>query len=279
MPAIATKPFTRGIPSALGADGAPQPHRSARAGIRVVLALAQLGLDQEHQVGVIASKAGLQQPHASRLLRAAVNEGLVRHGERYGTYVLPSEVLGIQVSTRSSTPHVHETVQHLALETGLAVAYHETGWRPGTGMYLALVDMVCPNLHLRDTVEQPHHDLRKSAAGRAAVTFNNGALACDALGEPLLLEPRLQESIRKNRVAASRGADTWALATPILRGDMAVATLTVTGPAGCFADQLTASDFAVLLRRAAVRMASAPAWSRRTADGGSRPGLPHTDAA
>lgn len=274
MPTIADSetlsPVTRQIAESALNDR-PQPYQSARSGMRVLLALAVLGPHQEHQVAEVARVADLRPPHASRMLLAAVQEGLVMHGSRYGTYLLTKRFLNAQVSARSSTPRIQQTVQDLHDDTGLAVAYHEPGWRPGTGMYLELVELLCPDPALYEMAAQQHADLRQTAAGRAALSFISGHIACDADGHRLRLEPRLLESITTTRVSASRTAVGHALATPVLRGDAVIAILTASGPRARFGDPLEVQEYAVLLRRAAMRAATA---SARNPMGGQ----PRTDA-
>ncbi|MFI1226269.1 MULTISPECIES: hypothetical protein [Streptomyces] len=237
----------------------PLPNQSARSGMRVLLALATLGPRQEHQVADVARVAELRPQNASRMLIAAVQEGLVMHGTRYGAYRLTKKFLNAQVSARSSTPRIQQTVQALHDETGLAIAYHEPGWRPGTGMYLELVELLCPEPEHYEMAAQQHGDLRHTAAGRAALSFISGHVACDAEGQRLRLEPRLLESITTTRVAASRTVDGQALATPVLRGDAVIATLTASGSRALFQDPLAVQEYAVLLRRAAMRTACVPA--------------------
>lgn len=266
MPTIAKSEAIPPIPGEISASvrsQQPQPNQSARSGMRVLLALATLGPHQEHQVADVARVAELRPQHASRMLIAAVQEGLAMHGSRYGTYLLTKKFLNAQVSARSSTPRIQQTVQDLHDDTGLAIAYHEPGWRPGTGMYLELVELLCPDPEQYEMAAQQHADLRNTAAGRAALSFISGHIACDADGQRLRLDPRLLESITTTRVAASRTVDGQALATPVLRGDAVIATLTASGSRAHFEDPLAVQEYAVLLRRAAMRTATASSRNPR----------------
>ncbi|MFF2228722.1 hypothetical protein ACFVV7_35990 [Streptomyces globisporus] len=206
----------------------------------------------------VARVSEVRPQNASRMLIAAVQEGLVMHGSRYGTYRLTTKFLNAQVSARSSTPRIQQTVQQLHDDTGLAIAYHEPGWRPGTGMYLELIELLCPNPEHYEMAAQQHADLQHTAAGRAALSFLSGHVACDAEGRRLCLDTRLQESITSTRVAACRTAIGQALATPVLRGDAVIAILTASGPHALFQDPLVVQEHAVLLRRAATRTVCAP---------------------
>ncbi|MEV8335636.1 hypothetical protein [Streptomyces niveus] len=248
--------------------GRPQPNQSARSGMRVLLALTVLGPHGEHQVADIARVAELRPHYASRILAAAVQEGLAVHGSRHGSYTLASRFLNAQISARSSTPRIQQTAQELHADTGLAVAYHEPGWRPGAGLYLELLEIICPDPALYELAAQQHTSVGQTAAGRAALSFISGHIACDAEGRRLRLEPRLMESITTSKVAACRTMRGQSLAAPVLRGDSAVATLTATGPSAAFEDPLQVQEYAVLLRRAALRVGTAgasPGRARRVA--------------
>ncbi|MFK0142557.1 hypothetical protein [Streptomyces murinus] len=232
-----------------------QPNRSARAFARVVRALAHLGADVEHQVADIARAAGLRPGHASRLLLTAVEEHFAEHGTRYGTYRLARDATAVfgPARTRASTPEITHALHCLHQETSLAVAWHEPGWRPGTGLHLDLVDLLCREPALRADAAQLHPDLARTAAGRIALVYLPPQMAATADGRPLRLPEPLARTVTDSRIAASRSASTHSLATPVQRGTTLVATLTVTGTPADFADPLTVQEHAVLLRRAAAR--------------------------
>ncbi|WP_217223099.1 hypothetical protein [Streptomyces anulatus] len=242
---------------------AAQPNRSARAFARIVRALVHLGADAEHQVADIARVADLRPGHASRLLLTAVEENFAEHGARYGTYRLTRDaaVLSGPALARPTTPAITETLHCLYQETGLAVAWHEPGWRPGTGLHLDLVDVLCHQPALRADAAQLHTDLPRTAAGRIALVYLPPQMASTADGRPLRLPENLTRTVTDSRIAASRTASTHSLATPVQRGTTLIATLTVTGRPADFADPLTVQEHAVLLRRAAARAALS-----RTAD-------------
>lgn len=133
------------------------------------------------------------------------------------------------------------------------MAWHEPGWRPGTGLYLDLVDLVCHQPALRADAAQQHPDLSRTAAGRIALVYLPTQVASTADGRPLYLPEYLAHAITGSKVAASRTASTRSLSTPVHRGDTLIATLTATGTLADFADPLTVQEHAVLLRRAAAR--------------------------
>lgn len=252
MPVIAASQTLPSVPAAT-VLATVQTNRSARAFAHVLRALAQLGSDEEHQVADIARAAGLRPGHVSRLLLTAVEEHFAEHGQRYGTYRLTCDAAALTGPTRirPSTPAIIRTLQRLYQETGLATAYHEPGWRPGTGLHLDLVDLLCRRPPLRLAAAQQHNDLLRTAAGRIALCFLPQQMAFTAAGAPLRLPEQLIRTITSSRIAASRTAGTHSLATPVLRGESLIATLTVTGTRADFTDPLRVQEHAVLLRRAA----------------------------
>lgn len=248
MPAV---PQT--LPPAPAMLSAAPTNRSARSFAHVLRALAHLGSGEEHQVADIARAAGLRPGHASRLLLTAVEEHFAQHGQRYGTYRLTCDAAALTGPNRvrPSTPAIISALQCLHQETGLATAYHEPGWRPGTGLHLDLVDLLCPHPALRLAVAQQHNDLPRTAAGRIALCFLPTEMTSGAAGQPLHLPDALKRTVTSSRIAAGRTADTHSLSTPVLRGQTLIATLTVTGTHADFADPLRVQEHAVLLRRAA----------------------------
>ncbi|MEU1306055.1 MULTISPECIES: hypothetical protein [Streptomyces] len=264
MPALAAQ---QTLPPA-AALSAAQPNRSARAFARVVRALVQLGADAEHQAADIAHTAGLRPAHASRLLLTAVEEHFAEHGGRYGTYRLTRDATALigPAPARPATPELTEALHHLHQETGLAVAWHEPGWRPGTGLHLGLVDVLCLQPALRADAAQLHTDLSRTAAGRIALAYLPPQMASTADGRLLRLPEHLAHAVTDSRIAASRTASTHSLTTPVHRGSALIATLTITGSPAAFANPLTVQEHAVFLRRAAARASlSRTAGLRQTA--------------
>ncbi|MET9779130.1 hypothetical protein ABZ023_33610 [Streptomyces sp. NPDC006367] len=247
------------VPPVLAAVGdGRQPPQSAGRGFRVLRALLSLGADQEHQLADIARAAGLQPSHASKLLKAAALERLVEHGARRGAYRITREaapLLSNPVGARTSTPAIHHVVGDLQEETGLAVAWHDLHFRPGLGLHLTLVDLVCPRPELRAAAAQQDDDLRMTAAGRAALAYAPAELAVNAEDRVLALPSATLETIRAARIALRRCFGVCTLSTPIMRGPHLVAVLSVTGADELFHEPLRAQEFAVLLRRAAARAA------------------------
>ncbi|MEO3976788.1 helix-turn-helix domain-containing protein [Streptomyces sp. CAU 1734] len=235
--------------------GARRHPQSAGRGFRVLRALLRLGPRDEHQLADIARAAGLQPSHASKLLKAATREHLVEHGIRRGTYRLAPAAEPLAPSRTSPTTHrpVRRILEHLQEETGLAVAWHEPHYRPGTGLHLTLVDLLCPSPELRTPAKQQDPDPRTTAAGRAALTYTPAELAVTADDHSLHLPPGIQDTIRSTRIALRRTPGTCTLATPVLRAQHLVAVLSLTGPDQLFHDPLRAQEFAVLLRRSAGR--------------------------
>ncbi|MFB8406525.1 hypothetical protein [Streptomyces sp. NPDC055912] len=251
------------VPQVLAAvaDGR-QPPQSAGRGFRVLRALLSLGAHTEHQLADIARVAELQPSHAAKLLKAAALEDLVEHGTRRGTYRLTPDpaLLTAPVTTASTTPRVRGVLQHLQAETGLAVAWHEPRCRPGLGLHLDLVDLLCPQPELRAAAAQ-QTDPRHTAAGRTALAYLPADLAIDAEDRSLILPAATREAIHSNRIALRRCPGICTLATPVLHGRHLTAVLSITGPDHLFQDPLRTQEFAVLLRRAATPTAP----SRRTA--------------
>ncbi|MEV6681232.1 hypothetical protein AB0N09_30840 [Streptomyces erythrochromogenes] len=236
-------------------------NRSVRSGLRVLKALADLGAHREHQTADVADPAQITGSHASRLLAALVEEGLAVAGTRRGAYQLtPSgRALAPTASGTAADPYVTALLTCLREDTGLAVAYHQTGWLPGTGAHLLLTAVLShPNSAGPSTsygAEAANPDLRRSAAGRIALAFLPRAMATDRLGRPLRLTEDLRRTIEATRVAAARTGAAQAMATAVFQDRMPVATLTAAGPAAEFLDPLRVQETAVLLRRAAQRAA------------------------
>ncbi|GLF98218.1 IclR family transcriptional regulator [Streptomyces yaizuensis] len=255
-------------PPAAALDGpAPaRPNQSVRCGLRVLRVLHDLGPYEDHQVAEIAEAAELRGPHVSRLLGAAVAERVAERGERHGSYRLTRAGRAL-LDVRAAGPvhpRIRELLRALHEETGLAVAYHQPGWRPGSGLRLELVDALCPpHPELHRAVKQQHENLPHSAAGRAALAFLPDGMTTGADDRPLTLPAHIRESITAGQIAASRTATGQALATCVRRAGAVVAILTVLGPAAAFTDPLLVQEYAVLLRRAAQRAGSpAPAGIR-----------------
>ncbi|WP_329020488.1 hypothetical protein [Streptomyces sp. NBC_01601] len=246
-----------------GADGEHrQPPQSAGRGFRVLRALLCLGAHAEHQLADIARAANLQPSHASKLLKAALQEELVEYGARRGTYRLTRGVAQFASSAVRPGPvtgPIQRNVEHLHQETGLAVAWHEPHYRPGIGLRLTLVDLLCPDPQLNVAAAQQSHDLRSTAAGRAALAYLPDDLAADADGRPLMLPQAVQDSIRSTRIALCRCPGLYTLATPVFRGSHPVGVMSLTGAEHHFQDPLVRQEYAVLLRRAASRAAAPPA--------------------
>ncbi|MFJ9379292.1 hypothetical protein [Streptomyces sp. NPDC101455] len=246
-------------PKEAAATPPSRPNQSVRCGLRVLRALHDLGPNDEHQVSEVALTAGLRTSHVSRLLTAAVEEGVAERGNRHGAYRLTrhSRALFDGRPPPPAHPHIREVLTALRLETGLAVAYHQPGWRPGTGLHLDLVDAISPpdtDLHLAITWQA--ENLRHSAAGRAAIASLPPVMATGADGHYLQLPTTVRENIIKTLIAASRMATSQALATSVMRADIAVGILTVLGLPGAFTNPLHIQEYAVLLRRAAHRCAA-----------------------
>jgi DNA-binding IclR family transcriptional regulator len=233
-----------------------RPNQSVRSGLRILRILHELGPYEEHQVAAIAEAAGLRGPHVSRLLGAAVAERVAERGTRHGAYRLTRAGRAL-LDVRAPGPihpRIREVLTTLHEETRLAVAYHQPGWRPGTGLRLELVDALCPpHPDLHQAVNDQHDDLRHSAAGRAALVCLPPGMTTGADDQPLTIPAHVRESVAASLIAVSRTAATQALATCVRRADTVVAILTVLGPTAAFSDSLRVQEYAVLLRRAAQR--------------------------
>lgn len=230
-----------------------QTNRSVRSGFRVLRALASGGMGSELQISVIADATGLKLPHVSKLLRAGIDEGLVEYGSRRGAYRLTHQglVLTGPAWERPANDRARQTVDRLHAETRLAVALHEPGWRVGVGLHLELLDVQCPIPALHHVAALQVSDIRRSAAGRAALAFLPAHLATDAEDQQIHLPQSLRETITASRVAVSRGEHAHTFAACVFRKDSVVATLSVMGPTSAFDDPLRVQEYVVLLRRAA----------------------------
>jgi DNA-binding IclR family transcriptional regulator len=254
-PALETAPKAAAEPAA----AAPRPNQSVRCGLRVLRALHDLGPYEEHQVSEVAVAAELRTSHVSRLLSAAVEEGVAERGNRHGSYSLTRHGRALfDAQTQTPVhPRIREVLTALHFELGLATAYHQCGWRPGTGFHLDLVDAVCPpDPDLHRAIAWQAEDLRHSATGRAALSSLPPGMATGADGRPLELPIVIRETITKTLIATSRTATGQALATGVVRSGIAVGTLTVLGPRASFENPLQVQEYAVLLRRAAHRCAA-----------------------
>jgi DNA-binding IclR family transcriptional regulator len=257
-----------------------RPNQSVRSGLRVLRVLHELGPYDEHQVAEIAEAAALRGPHVSRLLAAAVAERVAERGTRHGAYRLTRAGRAL-LDVRAPGPvhpRIRDMLTALHEETRLAVAYHQPGWRPGTGLRLELVDAICPpHPDLHQAINQQHTDLRHSAAGRAALTGLPPGMTTGADDRPITVPAHLREYVAASHIAVSRTPSTQALATCVRRSGAVVAILTVLGPTAAFTDPLRVQEYAVLLRRAAQRF-GVPAPSRPPADDAhSRPPGTPTD--
>ncbi|MER0476966.1 hypothetical protein ABR737_01105 [Streptomyces sp. Edi2] len=253
--------------------GESRPNQSVRCGLRVLRVLHELGPYQEHQVAKIAAAAGLRGSHVSRLLGAAVEERVAERGARHGSYRLTRAGRAL-LDVRAAGPvhpRIREVLTTLHAETGLAVTYHQPGWRLGSGLRLELVDVLCPpHADLHQAVNQQHEDLRHSAAGRAALASLPPGMTTGPDDQPIELPARIRESVTTSRIAASRTPRSQALATYVRRAGTVVAILTVLGPTAAFTDPLRVQEYAVLLRRAAHRFGS-PAAARTAPEAAGAP--------
>ncbi|MFF8786843.1 hypothetical protein [Streptomyces sp. NPDC015125] len=233
-----------------------RPNRSVRCGLRVLRCLHDLGPHEDHQVSEIAAVAGLRSPHVSRLLGAAVDERVAERGARHGSYRLTRAGRALLDARPAgpADPRIRQALTTLHTETGLAVAYHQPGWRPGTGLRLELVDALCPRPELQHAIDQQHENLRHSAAGRAAIAGLPEAVTTGPDDQRLQIPAHIRESVSTSRIAVSRTPSTHALATCVRRATTVVAVLTALGPTPAFADPLRVHEYAVLLRRAAHRL-------------------------
>lgn len=257
-----------------------RPNQSVRSGLRVLRVLHELGPYDEHQVAEIAEAAGLRGPHVSRLLGAAVAEQVAERGSRHGAYRLTRAGRAL-LDVRAPGPvhpRIREVLTALHEETGLAVAYHQPGWRLGTGLRLELVDALCPaHPDLHHAVNQQHDDIRHSAAGRAALVCLPPGMTTGPDDRPITVPAAIRESVASSHVAASRTSSTQSLATCVRRAGAVVAVLTVLGHTAAFTEPLRVQEYAVLLRRAAQRFAAPSPSAAVTAGARGLPGTAHHD--